>query len=379
MQKKIVGLACGLLLVFAFSSQSTLAGQADKLSFDSLWLESISSSRTIKKSNIAVYQAQLGINDAIVTSNQAAGMLDLNRKWDLFGKDDELQFVKLRDLTPEQARYQNETVHASKQITINTLKVSLREIYFGLDNAESNLSIKNQRLRMAEKKLAEAKVKEQQGLIDKLELAEIDYEFLKAGKEVDIAKREITKLQLKMNSMAGLDLNQAQAAFSESPRTEKLKSVDHYIENALKNRFEIIDLNRQILLKELEIGLFEAGGYLDSEEARQDYRYVTYDYQKLMTRIDMVRNEIEAEIRQAYHDIAAVEGQITQLQNSLKNAQEGLRIMAKRYGGGLIDESVLVETELSTKEMENQLKALQSTYNTKRLKLDYASQIGPGY
>ncbi|KPU27426.1 hypothetical protein TR13x_04975 [Caloranaerobacter sp. TR13] len=374
-----------IVLTIIISGFYINAEKENVITFEKAKLELIKNNRTLKKLDYIQRKAQLQYNKAVIASKNIdiSGLKEELAKFFMkLDKYDEMLMIMQRDFFPKQMKYYWLSSYDNKIITEKSLIIGLRDLYLALYNAKFDINIKQEKLNLAKEKYNQDKTKYMQGLITENELEEVNYSLQKAEKELIIAKRDLENITRSLNSYIGVPLNTTydEVIFKENLRYMDLKPVEYYIEKALNERLEIKNLEKQIELKELEKSILEKNDvHKIYTQARKDHENVVRDIQNLNLKLEKAKYEIENEIKTAYIDIKKEVNNLNNLQRMLQLQKRKLKALKSQYYQGMIPKIYIKELEISIKEMENSLKIIKYNYNTKMLKLEYASGIGPAY
>ncbi len=299
-----------------------------------------------------------------------------------YGAETKLMMIKMKELFPEQMKFSWEATRANRVITVNGLKASLRGVFFGVYNAQSDYQLKQKQLALAGEINRQDKIKQQKGMITDLEMEESDFNLLKAQKDADNAKRSYDNMVRSFNQFVGLP---ARDGFSQVSYEDELshpvwKPVEDYIQMALENRFDMISIRSQIALKEQEKKIIESGYlYKTSTTAQDEYERLLNDLEQLNLDLEGMRLSIINEIENAYVDVIRTGKSVDNLNNTLKLQRSSHANMQARFESGMISKNILTQSELGLLQVENGYKAALYDYNTRIMRFNNATGIGPGY
>lgn len=289
---------------------------------------------------------------------------------------------KAKELYPEQFKLIWETAVKRKDITATTLKTTLRGIFFGVYSANNDIVLKQKQLDLAVKVNSQDKLKLKRGLITSLDMQESGYNLKKAQNSLAAAKRNYENAVRSLNEFIGISAKTryTDMIYEEEYSEQSWKSVDYYIEQALANRFDIVSLHRQLALKEKDKTITESSYvYKNSTTSQNEYESLLYDIEQLNLDIETTKLSISNEIKNAYVDVIKAEKNVTSISNTLKLQQSNYSKMQARYKSGMISANMLEQAEIGLLQVENGYKATLYDYNTKIIRFNNATGIGPGY
>lgn len=92
-----------------------------------------------------------------------------------------------------------------------------------------------------------------------------------------------------------------------------------------------------------------------------------------------MRLTIINEIKNAYVDVINTGKRLDNVNNTLKLQRSSYANMQARYKAGMISKNILTQSELGFLQVENGYKAALYDYNTRIMRFNNATGIGPGY
>ncbi len=307
------------------------------------------------------------------------GDKDYRMSYDLETK---LMMRKVKELYPEQMKFSWEAARDTRTVTVNKMTSTLRGVFFGVYNASEDVKLKQMQVDLAARVNKQDKLKLDRGLITVIAKQESDYNLQKARNDLNVAKRNYENAVRSFNQFVGLP---ARAQYTDIVSEDLLsnidwKPVDYYIEQALANRFDIVSIRKQIALKEQEKSIIEDFTvYKNSTTAQDEHESLLYDIEQLNMELESMKLTITDEIKNAYVDVLQAGKSVDSMNNTLKLQQNNFSKMQARYKAGLISKNVLDQTEIGLKQVENGYNATLFDYNTKIMRFNDATGIGPGY
>ena len=363
------------------------AEDSNYISFYKVKTQLLENNRTLKQLENQERQAYLRYDEVY----QAGRSVNTEGKsYELFGEERffkydiniQMLLTKKKLLVPEQMKYAWEKTENSKITTEKNLIASSRGLYLALLSSDEDYSIKQEKLRIADKKYNQDAVKLEQGLITRVVLEQSAYNLEKARKELDAAVRNRENASRSLNAFIGAPINISYSSVRAEDVNSNLEmeAADYYIEKALKERNEITDIQRQLEVKKLQQGIIE------KNQVHKIYTAVADEHEKLIEDIEMLelkleneRYKIEEEIKTAYIDVKKERGGIESTKLVLETQKLTLNKVREQYNQGLITQTVLEELQVGIDEIENGLGLSVFSYNTKRMKFENATGIGPAY
>ena len=380
-------IAITMTAVILMLPTQALAEEKGSLSYErSIALLDLNSS-TLKKlqraESDALRQYKSNVQSAeIIDVNGFTAKFDDKEIYIPYDPETKLRMTKVKELYPEQMKFSWEVSRDNHILTTNLLNAVLRGVFFGVYNAQADLQVKQKQLGYATEISLQDKLKLKNGMITDLGLQESEYNLLKAQKGADAAKRNYDNAVRSFNQFVGLSSkNQfTQAIYEDILAHPKWKSVDYYIETALANRFDIVSIRKQIALKEQEKKIIESGyAYKTGTTAQDEYERLLNDLEQLNMDLEGMGLSITNEMKNAYVDVISTGKGVDNLNNTLKLQRSNYANAQARYKAGMISKNILAQAELGLLQVENGYKAALYDYNTRIMRFNNATGIGPGY
>lgn len=290
--------------------------------------------------------------------------------------------TKAKELVPEQMKFAWESARDNRAITGNSLKISLRSIFFGLYNAHAELLLRQKQMELAADMNEQDRIKLERGLISALEMQESEYNLLKAKKDADIAGRNYENMARNFDQFVGLPAGMRfeEIISEEKPGRPELEPVDYYVEQTLSNRFDIKSIEKQIALKEKEKNIIESNHvYKISTTAQDEHKRLLIDLERLGLDLEGMRLSVALEIKNAYVDVVNTGKGVENIKKTLELQRSSFAKIQARYNAGQVSGNVLKQAEIGLMQVENAYMGALFNYNTKIMRFEYATGIGPGY
>lgn len=384
MKKVIFIIIVAVMLTFVLHSYAT---DESRLSYDSGNEIMLKNSRTIIKQNLAVRKAFYQYNSSVQRTK------GINTQWidyeTPFGKitivyspDIQVLFSKQTELLPAQMKYYWNLTDSSRKMTEKALSLGFRDLYLGFMKADSDYQMSLKKLELQKRKYEASKIKLEQGIISRIEFEEEEYNYLKAQKAVDAGKRNRENMQRSVNSYIGspIDTHYDTLLYSEHTRNLKLQPLDYYFEKALKERLEIVSLVEEIEVKQknLEV-LTKARANEIYTEIRKEYADVSRELETLEVKLEQAKYDVENNIKSAYIDVKREGYNLRNMQETLNMQKRSYEMLKNQYEHGFISKITVDEVALGIEELQSNLDIVIYSYNTKIMKLENASGLGPAY
>ncbi len=264
------------------------------------------------------------------------------------------------------------------QLTNNNLNVSLNQLYIAFYSASRSLESAEMKLENESYKLDQMKEKYEKGMISRIELDEAVYNYEVIVNDRLNAQNNYNAIIRQINGLVGnADIDQ-EINHIWNFEMQEMKALDEYTELAIENRFEIVDINRQIELKELECDIYTSlnGYYLADITIKADYLKVENKLKQLLIDREMIIKNLENELAKSYNDTKIAYNDYLKTSNMYENQIELSEIIEKQYALGYITKSALIDFSIGLDQLEMAVNLSLLNYNSLVEKLDYSSGLG---
>ncbi len=375
-----------LFVVFLFSSH-TLAADTDYINWQRAVLY-------LDRNNNVLLNAKESVTDAWKLYNYAAmnaenidtlGMSISfmgNERYIVYDSGMRMLMTQQKEIIPEQMKLNWEMARNNSEITRNSMIIGLRSLYIGLYNADRDCDLKTRKFELQQNIHKQNKIKYQCGLISYIELAESEYYLLAAEATAKVSKRYLENTQRSFNAYLGVEPNiiYDKILFSESYEENRLKHLNYYLEMSANQRFEIVSKQKQLeILEKRKIIIDEFPLSMNIVSIRKDYEDLLNSIEQSSIYLEAERIAVEKGIKEAYIEVLNSEKNISSMKNMMDLQNSNLESMQARYDAGMISKIVLDQTKIAYEEIEIIYFNTLYDYNTKLMKLEYASGIGPAY
>lgn len=382
--KKIVSV---VLVASMLTVMQVYAKDDSKMSYDQGKEILQQSSRTIKKLDLSERKAFYQYNRAVqgtkslntdgTTQDTPMGKITIT-----YPADIQVLLTKQKVLYPLQMKYLWNMTNNRKLVTEKALYLGLRDLYLGFIKSDRDYDMSLKKLDLAKKKYDVSKLRYDQGLISKIELGEAEYNYLKAQKDVYANKRSRENMQRTINSYIGapIDTVYEKVLYSELSRDLTLKSVEYYLEKALKERLEITSLMEDIKIKEKNLDILKKNRANEIyTDYRKEYNNVSRELEGLKIKLEKAKLDVENNIKGAYIDVKKEGYNVDSMIETLNMQRRSFEKLKTQYSQGLIPKITIDEVELGLQELQNGFDLILYSYNTKIMKLEEAAGLGPAY
>lgn len=299
-----------------------------------------------------------------------------------FEQQTQMSLTLQKELLPEQMKLSWEMTRDNGTIAKNSMTLGLRNLYLGLYNADNNRKLAHKKYELAQNIYKQDIIRHERGMITDIDLSETEYSLLEAKMAVDASERNYENMLRSFNSYIGVapETEYKSIIYDEQYDATRLKPCEEYVNKASAIRLDIVGIEKQLsLLKSQKIIMDRYPKMLSIPTVREDYDDILLQIDIMSLDLESVKLDTAKEIEEAYVEVDGAKKNVVNMKSMLDIQKSSLDNMEKRYQSGMISKNMLDQAQISYDEMENNYKALLFDYNTKLMKLEYASGIGPGY
>lgn len=347
----------------------------------------IENNSTLKEKQLQERRTFYGYSNTVQTSR---GINTEGRNVNMFGMDffisypDDVQMLLTmqKEFMPFVQRFGWQMSLKEKELTENALVLALRDLYLGLYSTSKNCDILEKKLELENKKYNANKIRFENGLISEIESEESQYQFLKAQKNLESAKRDFENMRRNFNSFLGvpIDTEYDELLFEELKRDVRIQPLEYYLEKALENRLEVIVLEGQIEMTELQISIYEKNRVNETyTNVQKDYNEALRQLENLKAQLEQTKIDIENEIKSAYIEIKKEGYNLQSLNDTLNMQEKNYQRLQNQFEQGFIAKLIIDEVKMGLEELKNGIDLAMYVYNTKIMKLEEAAGLGPAF
>ncbi len=295
----------------------------------------------------------------------------------------QMQLRMAKEFYPEAMyKFRAEMLERSLDVAKNALANAADNLYSGLYGTYQNKLLAQKSLESAGKTLAREETRFKSGLITALDLEASRLEVETYEKAITKADRDFENIHRQFNSLAGLPLDyRYDMVGTPFVTTNKVTiSEDQAVADALKNRKEIWEINRQMQLVNKKLEIYQHKNvHLTHKDTREDYADALEELEDLKLQLSEKSRAIEKEIRKAYQDLqlSYLDMEITKLE--LAKMKNQLETITNQYRSGLIPVVYVEQLESGIHQLETAVNMNMITTLVKKDQFSRAISIGPGY
>jgi len=325
--------------------------------------------------NVKIEKAKLNLESARSAEISIESTRETFKKYGIDLEPEEaLEFDLIQYTTYKRADLGVQLTAMGSQITKNAVELGMRELYLGTYSAKLSLAVQEQKLLIANKKLALEVQKQKKGVSTALAVKDLAQGVKLAKLERDKVQLQLTRLSRQLQQMAGQGvLLEAQ---KYAPDTLQIK--DYYLAQ-MDNRMEVKSLKLQNDMDTLVLPYYEKDKRLTIQKNKTTYDQTVARIGQRNLQIKVAKLKLDQELERAIQDISGTVRQEVSLKAQLKLLENQMANVKTMVSKGLVPALQLEEMSVGQMELKNAIQLVQMQYNLKRIKLNYATSVGPAY
>lgn len=221
--------------------------------------------------------------------------------------------------------------------------------YWNAVVALDNLKLQEQVRQQALINLRNARVSYQAGIISKSDLTIAQSKYNQVENSLIETQKSVDDAFTALNQIIGLNIGE-RPILTDKLTYDPLQviSLDYAIEKAIESSPKVWEAQQNITLA-------ERGAYL--QVLQSGGQYVPYEARKISVEqanlnAENIKNLTSQRVRDLYFQIKSLEEKYTTAQESLRQAQENLRVTKMKYDNGLVIKSTVLEAEVNLSQAE---------------------------
>ena len=296
----------------------------------------------------------------------------------LLGGETAWQLISLTEYVPAQLDMGIKLSEMGEEIARNSVLLGARQLVMGILQSQQAMRRAAENVENQEQNWERTLLFFENGMATETDRfkAKADLEDAKLNVErIEMDKKDYTR---RLNQLMGKPIESEFYFLREEPLEAPLLDESTYLESAQEMRFEIVQVEEALALKNQEIKLYETFGLRDDASLRKVYMRLEVERDQWLLQLITVNEAISLEVKMAYRKVVIANQQRIALTANRDAKRIFLINLKKQRQEGFVSDAVFEGTENSLKELEEGVDLLTLQYNTTRMALDFASQVGPG-
>lgn len=357
-------------VVLCFCTSTVAFAQGNNLDIDNLISDNIDNIYAVKNADILIQQAQNSYDKAVKSAGTAGDGLNDN-----LSSDDRYTIMAAVANAPAEAKFSIYKYTNEKEVTENQIKLSAYTQYNTAMDSKDALDLNQQQFNNAQEQYDSANLKLNLGLATEADVKQAEAAYYTAKAGLNAAQREYDLEIMKLNQLFDIDVYVKYDLLLKDKITESpyIRNYNDYVNDALKNRAEILDDQEYINLENFEFNVIK-GVYPSKYSAM--YGVGQYNVEQAKDTLDMDNLTIPVEINGLYNDLQVKCKALDSKKDSLELAQTNYNIALAKYKAGVMSKIDFDSQEVSLKTAQNDLKSLQRDIWLAQLKLTLSCDVG---
>lgn len=371
--KRIKLLTTAIVIIAALSSNTVFAQDNNTLDIDAVIDSAIESSYTIKTKDISIQQAE---NNYKIAKENAPKINDqINAGAQTMTDDQKFNLIKSRDNTPAEAKYSIYQSKNDKEVAKNEVKLSIYSQYTVLMNTKDVFDTEQKRLNNSEAEYKKAKLQLDTGMVTKSDFKAKEYAYYSQLAAFNKAKRQYEVETMKLNNLIGAPIETKYTTLLKDKITEDpyIRSYESYLNDALKNRAEMLNASEYIDLMDYEFITVKA--FYPSTKS-SEYKIGKYYVDSAKNALETQKINISLEVNALYNDLQNKSKRLKSVKEAADYAKQEYNKALQKYNLGLISKIEADAKLVALQDAQNNVKALQRDIWIAQIKLRYACEIG---
>lgn len=376
MKKRAISISLALAMLFVL----TLATAADTNVVDSMEFQGKGIELTLNdaiqimlKDNPTLLKSSLDLEQAKVSYDKNSSTLRKIRKsFNIrdVGSLDYLQSVTLFELSTE---YGINNAQRTYDATLEGLKASIEESYYGLLQAEQLKKINEENMLLSRDLYDKIKKKYELGLAAKQEVLNSELSYIKAQNGFRAAENAVKSAKMAFNAKLGYDIMTEVKLKDELKYKEfELGSIAEAVKKALQSRMEIKSLEYAHQVADINMKIAD----IKFDDFMYPYKEAKINLQKAQRDLENVRKNIEMEVRINYMDVLQKQQEIKAGEKSVTLAEEALKISQVSYDAGMGLMTDVQKAQVALQQAKLGLSKAILDYNLAVLKFEDSIGVG---
>jgi len=369
--KKIKMLVSAGLIIAACLSSNTAFAAGNTLDIDSVLDNAVQSSVTIKSIDISIQKSQNSYNKAVKDASDYDSQLDK-------GVSDDAQKLQLMQSRDDAPAIQKNAIYQStnkKEVAKNGVNFNIYQQYTALLDAKDTLDTEQKRLNNAEADYKKVQLQLDMGMASKEDLLTKQSAYLAEKAKFNSVKRQYDLQTMQLNKLIGVSIETKYDILLKDKITDNpyIRNYNDYLNDALKNRAEILNDQDTIKLKQFEFLTIKGVYPYNTQDEYKNGQFYINDAQNTL---ENDKIEISIEIDGLYNDLQNKSKQLESKKRNVEFTQKDYNEALQKYNLGIMSKMDLDSKSVVLQDAQNSLKALERDIWVAQTKLNYACGIG---
>lgn len=366
---KILAFTAALILC---TSTVAFAG-GNTLDIDSLINTAVENSYQVKSADISIKQAQNSYKTD--TNNVSSYAEQLAKGGATLTQYNRLTLMEKISDNQQQDKFSEYKYTQIKTTAENQVKLSAYSQYEAVMNDKDAVDLENQKFSNAQEQYDSAELELNIGTISPSDEKKAEAAYLAEKNQLRKAQRQYNTDVQSLNKIAGIDIYTQYDVLLKDKLTESpyIRSYSDYLNDALKNRVEILIGQKNIELQKFKYDVVD-GVFADKQSVPN--RLAQADIDNASDSLEIQKLNITSEVNSLYNDLQVKTRMLGAKKDTLKLAQTNYNTAQIKYNVGVLSR-IDFDTQIANlKSAQNDLKSAERSIWMAQLKLQLACDIG---
>lgn len=287
-------------------------------------------------------------------------------------------FIKNRDFPHYSVWATVQNLYTNKTATVASIKMGVKQLFDSATDMQDSLLLQQELYDNMKKQNEQMLAKYKNGLVSEINKYISDVSLEKQRLSIEKLKRSLANMKMSLKQQIGILLQQEIVLdpYNNSKGIKPFNTYSTYLNQALKNRFEILIAKMDLQVKQREDDIVKQ--YFTNEllsermDADQALEEKDIAYKEAV-------NNVTADISSGFKDVQLKKSNFHISVAKLQNEERRYKDAELKYNKGLISIADLWNAEISSTQARVSYNKAMRDYNNAVYRLDAACGIGPGY
>lgn len=368
---KIKILSTALLICSTFGTTAFASGNT--LNIDGSIDSAIINSYKVKSADISIKQAQNSYNEDV--KNASSYDTQLAQGGATLNQYTRLTLMQEISNPAQEDKFSEYKYTQIKSVAENEIKLSAYNQYTAVMNDKDAVDLENQKFNNATEQYNSAKLKLNIGTISPSDEKKAESDYITEKNQLRKAQRQYDLDIENMNKIIGTDIYARYDVLLKDKLTESpyIGSYSEYLNDALKNRAEILIGQKNIELQKFEYDV--ANGVFPDKQSVPN-RLAQANIDNASDSLEIQKLDITSEVNNLYNDLQVKTKILGSKKDALNLAQTNYNTAQLKYNVGVLSKIDFDSQTANLKSAQNDLKSAERAIWMAQFKLQLACDIG---
>ena len=295
----------------------------------------------------------------------------------LLGGQTAWELISLTEYVPAQLDMGIKLSEMGEQITRNSVILGARQLVMGIMQSQQAMRRLAENVENQQANWERVQISFERGMATETDRFKAQADLEEAKLKLERAEMDKKDYTRRLNQLMGKPIESELYFLREQVLQAPLLAESTYLQSADQERFEIVQLQELLVLKDQEIGLYDTYGLRDDASLSKVYNRLKVEREQLVLQLNEAKEDISVEVKTAYRKAVIANQQQIAIAANRDAKRIFLANLKKQRQEGFVSDAVFEGTENGLKELEEGADLVSLQYNTARMALDFASGVGP--